>query len=46
MKQYICVAECDERDNTCCFSRVWDNETLEEFQDRTNQIFPISEEKI
>ena len=41
MKQYICVADCHGRDNTCMFSRT--NETLQEFQKRMYLIFPMSE---
>lgn len=41
MKQYICVAEKHGRDNTCAFSR--DGETLKEFQNRMDSMFPVLE---
>ena len=42
MKQYICVVQRYEHDDICYFSRVWEDETLEQFKNRMNQMFPAS----
>ena len=43
MKQYICIAWGHNKVSTYTLSRVQENESLKDFQQRTNYIFPLEE---